>query len=109
MTTENDDALLLAEEIHKWNNPCARSAAHIRRLVSENEALRQSVKKANDQAEHFERQWYLRGDENEAQAALLRQAREALERIDACLEAPTGSVYFSVDDLFAAIDAQLKT
>lgn len=42
------------------------AAAELRRLHTENEALRSSPKKANDQAEHFEREWYLRGDENEA-------------------------------------------
>lgn len=42
-----------------------RTAAELRRLHAENELLRGSLKKANDQAEHFEREWYLRGDEIE--------------------------------------------
>ena len=38
------------------------SADMLRQLLAENDALRESVKKANSQAEHFEREWYLRGD-----------------------------------------------
>lgn len=45
-------------------------------LQAENAELRSSVKKANGQAEHFERLWYLRGDENEE----LREDRKA-ERV----------------------------
>lgn len=90
--SKNDeyDALRCAESLEgkrvyddsvEWAETLEESAAHLRRLVAENEALRQSVKKANDQAEHFERQWYLRGDKNEAQAALLRQVRRQLDRL----------------------------
>ena len=38
----------------------------IARLRAEGERLTAVVKAANAQAEHFERQWYLRGDEVEA-------------------------------------------
>ena len=34
-------------------------------LVQENNRLRECLQKANSQAEHFEREWYLRGDEIE--------------------------------------------
>lgn len=37
---------------------CGNANAEIERLT-------QALKKANDQAEHFEREWYLRGDEIE--------------------------------------------
>lgn len=30
---------MLADEIHRWNNPCARAAAELRRLHYENEHL----------------------------------------------------------------------
>ena len=41
--------------------------------ADEIERLTQALKKANDQAEHFEREWYLRGDEIERlRAALTR-------------------------------------
>lgn len=69
MTNDNQDALPTNERIYK--------------LLRENEALRESVKKANEQAEHFEREWYLRGDQIEAKDALLRQAVEALGGVHA--------------------------
>ena len=37
----------------------------IQRLCNEVDRLTAALKKANDQAEHFEREWYLRGDEIE--------------------------------------------
>ena len=36
--------------------------AEIDELRQENARLRDALKQANDQAEHFEREWYLRGD-----------------------------------------------
>ena len=39
--------------------------------ADEIERLTQALKKANDQAEHFEREWYLRGDEIERLRAAL--------------------------------------
>ncbi len=41
-------------------------ATEVCRLHAENEALKLALAKANMQAEHFEREWYLRGDEIEA-------------------------------------------
>lgn len=63
------------------------SAAELRRLHAENEALRVSLKKANAQAEHFEREWYLRGDENEslrADAERFRFANDSEEDFAIC-------------------------
>lgn len=92
--TNNQDALRCAETLDAGENfygesslwydtkladAAADSADHLRRLVRENEALRESINKANQQAEHFEREWYLRGDQVEAKDALLRQALGALE------------------------------
>jgi len=55
-------------------------------LIKERDDLRVSVKKANDQAEEFERKWYLRGDELDAlrsellrKDALLRDALTAMK------------------------------
>lgn len=42
----------------------------------ENERLAGELKTANTQAEHFEREWYLRGDENERLRAALDIARD---------------------------------
>ncbi len=39
-------------------------------LEQENKRLRECLQKANSQAEHFEREWYLRGDEIERLEAL---------------------------------------
>ncbi len=56
------------------------AAAELARLRAENEALRHSVKTANDQAERFERLWYLRGDELEALRTVIADHNKA------CLE-----------------------
>lgn len=47
--------------------------------VAVNEKLAASLKKANDQAEHFEREWYLRGDEIEGLKASNEQMLETLK------------------------------
>ena len=44
--------------------PCARFC-EANAFEIELSRLRATLKKANDQAEHFEREWYLRGDEIE--------------------------------------------
>lgn len=46
-------------------------------LRAENERLSRCLATANGQAERFEREWYLRGDELEAARGLLRESREA--------------------------------
>lgn len=47
----------------------------IQRMADEIERLRAALAKANDQAEHFEREWYLRGDE-------IERLRADAERLD---------------------------
>lgn len=42
--------------------------------------LTANIKKANDQAEHFEREWYLRGDEIERLRAALVAAMEIVQK-----------------------------
>jgi hypothetical protein len=66
------DATGAAAELRRLHQSCREGWRHAdeleqerKRLVAENEALRSSLKKANDQSEHFEREWYLRGDELE--------------------------------------------
>lgn len=74
------EALRLADELlanHGHTDLDDRVAAELRRLHAENEALRASLKGANSQAEHFEREWYLRGDENEALLADAKRYRFA--------------------------------
>lgn len=41
------------------------SLESLRVVEAENQQLKAGLKKANDQAEHFEREWYLRSDEIE--------------------------------------------
>lgn len=48
----------------------------INELEQENATLTKLLKKVNNQAEHFERQWYLRGDELEALTVQVEQLRE---------------------------------
>ena len=54
----------------------ARDSAELRSLCAERDRLRAELGKANSQTAHFEREWYLRGDEIEALTAKLgEQAR----------------------------------
>lgn len=45
------------------------------RLRSEVARLNAALKRANEQAEHFEREWYLRGDELEALKKAISEAQ----------------------------------
>jgi len=47
-------------------------------LRAENERLTRCLKSANESHEHFEREWYLRGDEIESLCAQLTEAQDAL-------------------------------
>lgn len=67
----------------------------IRRQRSDIEALRAQLKKANAQAEYFERQWYLRGDEvDQLREELAEKTAHMAEvdprRVAACLKACDG-------------------
>jgi hypothetical protein len=44
MNTQQSKALLLADEIQLWNNPCARAANELRRLHSVNAELLEALK-----------------------------------------------------------------
>jgi hypothetical protein len=57
-----------------WRAACATLAAEVRRLRTLATSLREAVKQANDQAERFEREWYLRGDAIERAADVARNA-----------------------------------
>lgn len=50
------------EAVAELGSKCYRERAE---LTAEVARLRAALTKANDQAEHFEREWYLRGDEIE--------------------------------------------
>ena len=48
-------------------------AAELERLRAEVARLTAALKRASDRAEHFEREWYLRGDEIEAAIPAMRE------------------------------------
>jgi hypothetical protein len=48
-------------------------AAELERLRAEVARLTAALKRANNQAEHFEREWYLRGDQIEAALPAMRE------------------------------------
>ncbi len=48
-------------------------------MAAEISRLRVELEKANEQSEHFERQWYLRGDEIEALNAKLGEQQSVAE------------------------------
>lgn len=76
------EALRLADEAdhdewiastHQWRE---EASIELRRLHQANQELRESVKKANAQAEHFEWLWYLRGDVNQELVEALKYHQE---------------------------------
>lgn len=74
------DSILIRLRHHakdERNTAFARST--MREADGEIERLRVCLSKANEQAEHFEREWYLRGDELEQLRAELAASRHELE------------------------------
>jgi len=68
------DAQRLATQLDEWArgttaDELVLAAAELRRLEAECGRLADCLKKANDQAENFERLWYFRGDVMERQEA----------------------------------------
>ena len=65
MTDKQPEALRLADDIlkHLGGNTAHQAAAELRRLHIEVERLTECLRRANGLAEHFERHWYLRGDQ----------------------------------------------
>ena len=96
-STEQPEARDLAYWIaHTTDNP---TAALIQSLHARVQELETCLKKANAQAEHFEREWYLRGDELEAsQAQREPLSAEAISEIAECFGAtdPTDSFWVEV-------------
>jgi ABC-type transport system involved in cytochrome bd biosynthesis fused ATPase/permease subunit len=61
--------------VQDWRNACEL----MNKAEAEVERLTRVVRKANNQTEHFERCWYLRGDEIERLRALLLDVRPDVE------------------------------
>ena len=55
-------------------------------LRAEKDRLATCLEKANINAEHFEREWYLRGDELDTLRAQLAEAQRESERLDWMIE-----------------------
>ena len=55
-------------------------------LRAEKDRLTTCLEKANASAEHFEREWYLRGDEIDTLRAQLAEAQRDAERLDWIIE-----------------------
>jgi ferritin-like metal-binding protein YciE len=73
----------------------------ITELERERDVLRAGLKKANDQTEHFEREWYLRGDELET---LRADAERYRWLVGSCRFAETDPAWDTKESLDAAID-----
>ena len=80
-------------------------------LRAEKDRLTACLEKANASAEHFEREWYLRGDELDTLRAQLAEAQRDAERYRSLRRGQKWSVIdwkgdaLRADDLDAAIDA----
>jgi hypothetical protein len=73
------NALLTDEvEMLKWELDATKRARE--HTEAEAKQLRAALKTANSQAEHFEREWYLRGDELERLRKELAEAQQAAAR-----------------------------
>lgn len=75
------DSMVKAEASHRdYFDKSQRRMQELRGAPEkENERLTESLKRANANAERFEREWYLRGDEIESLSSQLAEARGALE------------------------------
>lgn len=60
-------------ESHADMDVAKRLLRHGIEALTEISLLRECLKKANEQTEHFEREWYLRGDEIERLRAAIKQ------------------------------------
>ena len=82
MTTDTEALRVAARSIalagiNGWGNLCD-AADTIDTLSAEKDRLTACLKKANISTEHFEREWYLRGDELDTMRAQLAEAQREL-------------------------------
>ena len=68
----------------------SEAADTIDALRAEKDRLTACLEKANISAEHFEREWYLRGDELDTLRAQLAEAQKDAERLRAAIDAARG-------------------
>ena len=98
----------------------AGAVAALGLCIDEIERLTANIKKANDQAEHFERHWYLRGDEIErlraalvAAMAIVQQDRVSLyecsrNQATGEIEPEDAAAIAELDAIIAQADVVLK-
>ena len=100
-----------AEIINVPGYPLMVRAVDYNTLRAEKDRLTACLEKANASAEHFEREWYLRGDELDNLRAQLAEAQRDAERYRSLRRGQKWSVIdwkgdaLRADDLDAAIDA----
>ena len=100
-----------AEIINVPGCPLMVRAVDYNILRAEKNRLTACLEKANASAEHFEREWYLRGDELDNLRAQLAEAQRDAERYRSLRRGQKWSVIdwkgdaLRADDLDAAIDA----
>lgn len=61
---------------------CSASIGDTKKAIAEIERLREALKKANENHEHFEREWYLRADEIERLRQLVNEMSSVAYVID---------------------------
>jgi len=93
ISTLRDTPNWMRESYGSWKDCVLKYDRAPFEAADEIERLTQALKKANDQAEHFEREWYLRGDEIEHQQlcirdlnGILNEKRAEIERLRADAE-----------------------
>ena len=100
-----------AEIINVPGYPLMVRAVDYNTLRAEKDRLTACLEKANASAEHFEREWYLRGDELDNLRAQLAEAQRDAERYRSLRRGQKWSVIdwkgdaLRADDLDASIDA----
>lgn len=100
----NEEYRLLEQKLFDCENEVAIADLKVRKLEAQLSERDRSVIKANEQAERFEREWYLRGDELDEAQKLLLLAKGALESANECIGLYSHPGSKLVMEALAAID-----
>ena len=82
----------------------ANAASALRKLCAEVKRLTACISKSNEQAAHFEREWYFRGDVIERQAARIDALQEDLSALAAQAQAKDAEPETDDDERMAVAD-----
>ena len=88
--------------LNGWGNLCNEAADTIDNLRAEKDRLMTCLEKANISTEHFEREWYLRGDELDNLRAQLDEVRKDAALEQALQQATMSLAELDMRDYFAA-------